>query len=184
MARDLSASLISRFGSIVAVFTSLEELKTCGIDVPERVANSIGNMANAMLHGWKKLATGGDVFSTSQILHNYLRMDMASLRCEHFRVLFLNAENRLLADKTLWRGTVNSVQSHPREILREALNLGATAIILVHNHPSGEAKPSANDAAQTQKIMAACQAIDIQVHDHIIVAPSATFSMRLGKRFP
>lgn len=183
MAADVSARLINRFGSIVAVFTSFEELKNCGIDMPEQVVDSIANMAKAMRCGWRNLAMEGYVLSTSKTLHNYLRMDMAALKCEHFRVLFLNSENRLLADKIMWRGTVNSVQVHPREIVREAINLAATAIILVHNHPNGEATPSAHDAALTKKIMRACQAIDIEVHDHIIVAPSATFSMRTGTPF-
>lgn len=183
LARELSANLINRFGSIAAVLASSQELRTCGIDIPDRVANSLANMAHAICQGWKKIAMDGQVLSSSAALHQYLRMDMATHKCEHFRVLFLNSENRLLADRTMWRGTVDAVQVHPREIVRAAIDIGATALILVHNHPGGSAEPSGQDNAITEKIISACKALDIHVHDHIIVAPSATFSMRTGKPF-
>lgn len=183
LARELSANLINRFGSIAAVLTASRELKSCGIEIPDRVANSLANMANAILQGWKTIAMQGQILSTSAALHQYLRMDMGAHKSEHFRVLFLNSENRLIADQTMWRGTIDAVQVHPREIVREAIQLGATALILVHNHPGGTADPSDDDRAITAKIVEACKALDILVHDHIIVAPSATFSMRSGQPF-
>lgn len=140
-------------------------------------------MANAICQGWKKIAMEGQVLSSSAALHQYLRMDMAAYKCEHFRVLFLNPENRLLSDQTMWRGTVDAVQVHPREIVREAIHLGATALILVHNHPGGAAEPSEDDNTITAKIIDACKALDIQVHDHIIVASTTTYSMRAGQPF-
>lgn len=116
--------------------------------------------------------------STSDALIAYLHHDMAPLTREVFRVLFLDSGNRLLADRIMWRGTVAGVQIHPREVLREALNCDASALILVHNHPSGDPTPSQHDIAITHRLIAACEPFDVTVHDHIIVSRGGFLSMR------
>jgi DNA repair protein RadC len=101
---------------------------------------------------------------------------MAGLPRETFRVLFLDGCNRLLADEVLNVGTVNKVGVHPREVVRRALEVNATAVILVHNHPSGDPKPSQYDHKVTRQVEQACALVDVVVQDHVIVGSSGFFS--------
>ena len=107
---------------------------------------------------------------------------MAALKRETFRVLLLDNANTLLRDQTMWEGSVNRVQIHPREVISLALETNASALILVHNHPSGQPEPSVEDIRLTEQIVAACKLLDIAVHDHLIVARHAVFSMRRERR--
>jgi DNA repair protein RadC len=97
---------------------------------------------------------------------------------EQFRVLFLDNRNRLLADEAQQRGTVNHTPVYPREVAKRALELHATALILVHNHPSGDPTPSRDDIAMTEQIRAAAAALSIVLHDHIIVGNGRWLSFR------
>ena len=108
----------------------------------------------------------------------YLKHEMAPLGRETFRVLFLDGENRLLDDRVLWTGTPNAVQVHPREIVHAVLDVGATAIIAAHNHPSGSPRPSRQDLMVTGHLLRLCRALEIAVQDHVIVARSGVHSMR------
>lgn len=118
------------------------------------------------------------VISDGRALVDYLHADMADRRNEVFRVLFLDASNRLLRDEEMSRGSVREAQVYPREVMRRALELGATGVILVHNHPSGDPQPSAADAALTAQIAAAGATMEVQVHDHLIIGRSGWFSFR------
>ncbi len=111
-------------------------------------------------------------------LGRLLRHEMAQLPRETFRVLFLDGMNCILDDRTMWTGTVDRVQVHPREIVAAAIETGATALVLAHNHPTSSAVPTAVDIAQTRRIVDACATIDVVVHDHIVVAHHGLFSMR------
>lgn len=97
---------------------------------------------------------------------------------EQFRVLFLDRKNRLILDEALGRGTVDHAPVYPREVMRRALELGASAVILVHNHPSGDPTPSQADQEMTRRIVAAGETLDIQVHDHLIVGGQSVLSFR------
>jgi DNA repair protein RadC len=97
---------------------------------------------------------------------------------EQFRVLFLDNRNRLLADEAQQRGTVNHTPVYPREVAKRALELHATALILVHNHPSGDPTPSPDDIAMTQQIKAAAAALSIVLHDHIVIGNGQWLSFR------
>lgn len=111
----------------------------------------------------------------------YLKFQMAALKREQVRVLFLDSRNRLIADEVMAVGTVNAVPLYPREIVARALANSATAIIIVHNHPSSDPAPSACDIAATRKMIAACRAVDIAVHDHLIISKGGWSSMRAGQ---
>ena len=102
----------------------------------------------------------------------------AFLDREFFRVFFLDGANRLLADRIMWIGTVDNVQVHPREVMREVLRTSATSIIIAHNHPLGTPQPSAGDVAVTSKLIRACAVFDVTVQDHLIIARAGVFSMR------
>ena len=103
---------------------------------------------------------------------------MARERVEQFRVLYLDNKNRLLADEAQSRGTVNHTPVYPREVVKRALELHATALILVHNHPSGDPAPSREDVAMTGEIRQAADAIGIRLHDHVVVGNGRCLSFR------
>jgi DNA repair protein RadC len=108
----------------------------------------------------------------------YLNAALARERIEHFRVLFLDNRNRLLADEAQARGTVNHTPVYPREVVKRALEVHATAIILVHNNPSGDPTPSREDIEMTQEIKQAANALGVVVHDHVIVGNGSWLSFR------
>jgi DNA repair protein RadC len=108
----------------------------------------------------------------------YLNAALARERVEQFRVLFLDTRNRLLADEAQARGTVNHTPVYPREVVKRALELQATALILVHNHPSGDPTPSREDREMTQQVKQAAGSLSIALHDHIIVGNGRWLSFR------
>jgi DNA repair protein RadC len=108
----------------------------------------------------------------------YLRVTMGSSPEEEVRVLFLDADNHVLREQVMSRGTVLSAPLNPRKIMQVALNLGATALILVHNHPSGTPEPSTHDILVTRRLVSTAQPLEITVHDHLIVTRSSVTSLR------
>jgi DNA repair protein RadC len=120
------------------------------------------------------------ILSSDQRVLDYLRGHMAYDPIERLRVLFLNAGNELIADEVMGVGTVSSVHAWPREILKRCLDLEATAILLVHNHPSGCSKPSRADRDLTEKIAKAASSLGVIVHDHLVVARKGTTSFRMA----
>jgi len=118
------------------------------------------------------------VLSNWDRLMEYLQAVLAREKVEQFRVLFLDNRNRLLADEQQAQGTVNHTPVYPREIVKRALELHATAIILVHNHPSGDPSPSDDDISMTREIKQAAAALSIVLHDHVIVGNGRWLSFR------
>lgn len=118
------------------------------------------------------------VLSSWADLMSYCRTVMAYRDTEQFRILFLDRKNVLVADEAQARGTVDHVPVYPREVVRRALELNASAIILVHNHPSGDPTPSQADISMTAEIERACQAVGIVVHDHVVIGKGSEASFR------
>ncbi|MEE3100276.1 MAG: DNA repair protein RadC, partial [Pseudomonadota bacterium] len=112
---------------------------------------------------------GKDAIQTWAQLVDYCRARLAHEATEQFRVLYLDRKNILIADEAQGRGTVDHVPVYPREVIKRALELGASALILVHNHPSGDPSPSRADIDMTRRIMEACEPLAVTVHDHVIV---------------
>lgn len=133
---------------------------------------------DVMLHVLRAEAAKAPILNSSQALIDYLSADLAHLPTERLRVLFLNAKNMLLRDEAMSEGSVSEAPIYPREIMRRALELGATALILAHNHPSGDPAPSAGDIEATRRIVTAGRALDIRVHDHVILARAGWSSFR------
>ncbi len=119
------------------------------------------------------------VLGSWQALIDYLTIDMAHLTVERVRVLYLNAQNLLIHDEHVGDGSINEAAIHPREVIRRALDLGSTAIILVHNHPSGSPQPSRADIDITNRIAEAGRLLGIVVHDHIIIGREGHVSLRM-----
>lgn len=118
------------------------------------------------------------IISSWDALLDYCQTTMAHLEIEQFRVFYLDRKNVLIADEEQARGTVDHVPVYPREVVKRALQLNASALILVHNHPSGDPTPSEADIAMTRQIQAAAETLGITLHDHIIIGKSCELSFR------
>lgn len=167
--KPLAKSLIERFGGYAAVLSA---------DAAQlRAADGLGEAAVAAIKAVQASAQylirtetqDKPILSNWQSVADYLQSTMARLPREQFRILFLDRKNALITDEVLSDGTVDQTAVYPREILKRALTYDASAIILVHNHPSGDPSPSQADIAMTKEVMAACQKVGVAVHDHIIV---------------
>ena len=121
---------------------------------------------------------GRPVLSSWDALGDYLQATMAHSSVEEVRVLFLNARNMLLANEAMWRGSVDEASVHVREVISRAIALGATAIIIVHNHPSGDPSPSQQDIRLTRDLVEAGRHMKVAVHDHVIVGSQGRSSMK------
>jgi len=118
------------------------------------------------------------VLSNWQRLMDYCRSSMARNKIESFRVLFLNHRNELIADEQQQTGTVDHTPVYPREVIKRALELHASAMIMVHNHPSGDPAPSKADIAMTKEVRDAAEKLGISLHDHLIVSKSGNTSFK------
>lgn len=118
------------------------------------------------------------VLASWQSLLDYLRADMAHLTIERVRTLYLNGKSMLIRDEVASEGSVDQAAIYTREVVRRAMDLGAAAIILVHNHPSGDSAPSHQDIAMTRDIINATKSFNIAAHDHIIIGKDGFSSMR------
>jgi DNA repair protein RadC len=118
------------------------------------------------------------VLSNWQSLIGYLKTTMAYEQIEQFRLLFLDRKNNLIADEVQQRGTVNHTPVYPREVMKRALILNASALIVVHNHPSGDPKPSRDDIEMTRELKSAASALEIELHDHVVIGHGTHASFR------
>ncbi len=131
-----------------------------------------------MQHALRARMLHGPVLPGSEALANYLAVTIGHLPSEQTRVLFLDARNRLIRDETVAQGSIDRTPIYPRAILKRALELGSAALILVHNHPTGDLTPSDADLRATERIIDAGAALDIALHDHVIVGPNGWASLR------
>jgi DNA repair protein RadC len=167
--KPLAKALLARFGSFAEVIAAprarLMEVKGVG----EGVANHLKIVEAAAHRLAKTQVIGRPALSSWTALLDYCTTAMARIAHEEFRVLFLDRKNVLIADEVQNRGTVDHTPVYPREIVKRALELSASAIILVHNHPSGDPTPSKADIAMTREIVAAAKALGLAVHDHLVI---------------
>jgi DNA repair protein RadC len=163
----------------------LAGLFNAGIEGLKRIKGLGGSAKRAELAAVLELARRAlaqqlrerEVFSSPQAVKQYLQLHLAARPHEVFAALFLDAQNRLLAMEELFRGTVTQTSVYPREVVQRALQHGAAALVLAHNHPSGTVQPSRADDALTQTLKAALALVDVRVLDHVIVAPGGALSM-------
>ena len=178
--RDTKAqakALIARFGGV-------GPLLEAGPDVLRKEGltdGMVGALLIARATALRLLETrveGRPVLSSWDALGDYLQAAMAHSSVEEVRVLFLNARNMLLANEAMWRGSVDEASVHVREVISRAIALGATAIIIVHNHPSGDPSPSQQDIRLTRDLIEAGRHMKVTVHDHVIVGSAGRSSMK------
>ncbi|GAA3858162.1 DNA repair protein RadC [Celeribacter arenosi] len=176
--KPIAAALIAAFGDynrvISAPLARLTEVE--GVDLP--VAQELKIVEAAAHRLARARVMQRPVISSWQAVLDYCHTTMSHRETETFRVLYLDRKNTLIADEEQGKGTVDHVPVYPREVVKRALELNASAIILVHNHPSGDPTPSEADVTMTNQIRDAAEALDIQLHDHLIIGKSTELSFR------
>jgi DNA repair protein RadC len=176
--KQMAKSLIKRFGSLAEVLNAPEPLlkETPGVgDLAALDLNLIAAAAQRMARGQ---INQREILSTWEAVLAYCRTAMAFEAREQFRVLFLDKKNGLIADEVQQTGTVDHTPVYPREVIRRTLELSASAIILVHNHPSGDPTPSHADIEMTRTIVATAKPLGISVQDHLIIGKQGFASMK------
>ncbi len=175
--KPLAKRLIDQFESLAGVLSADPDALTAA-GLGETTVATLKTVQAAALHlSWQQLMEQ-PIVSSWQALLDYCRAAMGHDKTEAFRIMFLDRKNRLITDEVQQRGTVDHTPVCPREVVKRALELGATALILVHNHPSGDTTPSRADIEMTKQIDAAAEPLGIVLHDHLIITRSEEASFR------
>jgi DNA repair protein RadC len=176
--KPLAKALLARFGSLHAVLNAEPGALTDVAGMGETGAAYLRAVALAARRMARGQVQEKPILGSWQALLDYLTIDMAHLTHERVRVLYLDTRNRLILDHHAAEGTIDEAAIHPREVIRRALDVGASALILVHNHPSGNPEPSRADIAITRSIAEAGRLLGVVVHDHVIVGREGHTSMK------
>ncbi len=176
--KPLAKELIARFGSLSGVLGARRERLTEVKGVGDSVAADLKLIEAAGRRLARQAIQDRPVLGSWKDVIDYCHAAMANADRETFRILFLDKRNHLITDEVQGVGTVDHTPVYPREVIRRALEVGATAIILVHNHPSGDPTPSNADIRMTQDIIAIAGPMGISVHDHIIIGRNGHASLR------
>lgn len=167
--KPLAKALIARFGSFADVIAADAKELVAVKGVGENTAVALKTIQAAAIRLAREQVMNQPVISSWQKLLDYCRASLAFAKTEEFRVLFLDRKNVLIADEMQQTGTVDHTPVYPREVVKRALDLGASAIIMVHNHPSGDPTPSKGDVEMTKEVREACEKLGISLHDHLII---------------
>lgn len=176
--KPLARTLLDHFGDFNAVVSAPQDRLAAMPDVGPAVICELKIIEAAAHRLAQARIRQRQVLSSWDTLLDYCRTTMAHRSTEQFRVFYLDRKNALIADEEQARGTVDHVPVYPREIVKRALLLDASALILVHNHPSGDPTPSQADIAMTGQILAAAEALGLALHDHVIIGKSRDLSFR------
>jgi DNA repair protein RadC len=176
--KPIARTLLQRFGGLPGVLNADARALADHPEMGEVSAAALKIVALATRRLAQAAVRERPVLGSWQALIDYLHIDMAHLAHERVRVLFLNAQNMLIADEAMSDGSVDQAAIYPREVIRRALDLGATALILVHNHPSGSPEPSRADIQVTNRIAEAGRMLDVVVHDHVIIGREGHVSLK------
>ena len=176
--KPIAKALLARFGGLAGVLgATLEELKTIA-GVGQAAALDLKLVHEATVRMGRGEVRKRTAISSWTALLAYARVAMAGAPREQFRVLFLDKKNQLIADEVMNEGTVDHAPVYPREVMRRALELSSSAVILAHNHPSGDPTPSTADVEMTRQIVEAGRPLRITVHDHIVVGRDGVASLK------
>jgi DNA repair protein RadC len=176
--KPIAKAMLRHFGSLSAVFAAepADLKKVAGVG--DTVAAYIKSVQEIDDRAARETLQAQPIISSWAALLSYVRQQLQHEPREQFRVLFLDRKNQLIADEMMGQGTVDHAPVYPREIARRALELSASALILVHNHPSGDPTPSRTDIDMTREIIDALAPLDIIVHDHLIAARQGVTSFK------
>lgn len=185
--KPLAKALLARFGSLPAALSApLEDmLQVSAVDNKGKALRMTADIVldlALMFEATRRMVAEplkrSTVISSWSALVSYLKVTLAHEPREQFRILFLDKKNQLIADEIMGHGTVDHAPAYPREIMRRALELSSSSVILVHNHPSGDPMPSQGDIDMTKQIVAAGKPLKITVHDHLIVGREGVASLK------
>ncbi|MGA9659724.1 MAG: DNA repair protein RadC [Asticcacaulis sp.] len=185
--KPLAKALLARFGSLPATLSApLEDMlqvqavdnKGKALRITADIALDLALMFEATRRMVAEPLKRSTVISSWAALISYLKVTLAHEPREQFRILFLDKKNQLIADEIMGHGTVDHAPAYPREIMRRALELSSSSVILVHNHPSGDPMPSQGDIDMTKQIVAAGKPLKITIHDHLIVGREGVASLK------
>ncbi len=176
--KPLAHRLLEKFGDFNRVISAPSHRLAEVQGVGDAVVQELKIVEAAAQRMARSRVIGRPVLSGWQALLDYCHTAMAHKETEQFRVLFLDRKNTLIADEEQAKGTVDHVPVYPREVVKRALELSASAIILVHNHPSGDPNPSPEDIAMTKDVENAAKALGLTLHDHLIIGKQAELSFR------
>lgn len=176
--KPLAKRLLAEFGSfaelIAAEPTRLKRIAGVG----DAVVAALKVVEAASHRALRDQIIGRPAISSWQALLDYCKAAMQHNKSEQFRILFLDRKNVLIADEVQQSGTVDHTPVYPREVVRRALDLGASSLIMVHNHPSGDPTPSQQDIATTERVVEAGKALGIAVHDHVVIGRTGHVSFK------
>ena len=176
--KPLARELLRRFGSLAGVLNAEPGALRQVAGISDASVGALKIVALAARRMKRSEVRQQPVLGSWQALLDYLAIDMAHLTVERVRVLYLDTRNRLILDHHAGDGSIDEAAIHPREVIRRGLDIGASALILVHNHPSGNPEPSRADIQLTQRIAEAGRHLGIVVHDHVIVGREGHASLR------
>jgi DNA repair protein RadC len=176
--KPMAKALMARFGSFAEVISAEPERLMEVKGVGPAVATELKLIQAAALRLTRGQVLNRPMLSTWNAIVEYCRAAMAFAEIESFRILFVDKKNQLIADEVQQTGTVDHTPVYAREVIKRALELSATAIIMVHNHPSGDPTPSMADIEMTKKVISAGNSLGILVHDHIIIGRKGHTSFR------
>jgi DNA repair protein RadC len=176
--KPLAKALLARFGGLAGVLGA-SHAELCAVKgVGDQVAQDLKLLHEAAMRASRAALAKRTVITAWSQLLAYVEVALAHESREQFRVLFLDKKNQLIADEVMNRGTIDHAPVYPREVMRRALELAAAAVILVHNHPSGDPTPSGADIEMTRQVVEAGKALRIAVHDHLIVGRDGVASLK------
>ncbi len=174
----MGRELLAHFGSLGGVLSAnREDLKRVRGLGPAKISQLLAATEIAKRQLKERILRGAVINGPEDVI-DYLALSMSNLREEVFRVIYLNSANAVLAIEDLSRGTVDQSVVYPREIIKRALELNASGLIFVHNHPSGDLKPSQQDLSLKEKLAKACLSVDLRPLDHLIIGPSGYLSIK------
>jgi DNA repair protein RadC len=176
--KPLAKELLARFGSFAGVLNAEVGELTQVDGIKDNAAAAIRLIQAAARRLARDEAINKPVLSSWDKLLDYCRISLAHQAQEHFHLLFLDRKNVLIADETQQKGTIDQAPVYPREVVKRALDLHASAIIMVHNHPSGDPTPSRADIEMTVQVRDAAKAMGIVLHDHLVIGKTGHASFR------
>jgi DNA repair protein RadC len=175
--KPLAKKLIERFGTLGDIFAA-EPAQLREFEIDQRTLVLFRAVRESGRRLAERKVKDMPVLTNWQQLIDYCHAALAHEKTEQFRILFLDRKNVLIADEVQQRGTIDHTPVYPREVVKRALDLGAAALILVHNHPSGDPKPSRDDIEMTKEIRKAAEALGISIHDHLVIGRKGHASFR------
>jgi DNA repair protein RadC len=167
--KPLAYALLKRFGSFRGVMGADRAALSQVPGIKDASVAALLGVREAGLRMLRSELRDRNVISSWQQLLDYFTARAGYAEAEEFHVLFLDRKNALIADECQQRGTIDHVPVYPREVVKRALELGASAVIMVHNHPSGDTTPSKGDVEMTRAVQAALKSVGLQIHDHVVI---------------